>query len=156
MLHDLLRLCFSRWPVCRSLSHDEHFSGDLSFKIRRLLPLPSSDWRDFSQDRFCGCCDDHHSADLDQLVAVEVAETNSSSLDRSSSKAEITNKRLTTTSLDPRRLGDVFCSTFAVGQASSNFNIQDFEDLEHSDRYRPSVLDLGAFNCKKLQTRTWT
>jgi len=27
--------------------------------IRSLLPLPSSDWRDFSQDWFCGCCEGH-------------------------------------------------------------------------------------------------
>ena len=24
-----------------------------------MLPLPSSDWRDFSQDWFCGCCEGH-------------------------------------------------------------------------------------------------
>ena len=34
------------------------FVGD-KFDIQRLLPLPPSDWQDFSQDWFCGCCETH-------------------------------------------------------------------------------------------------
>jgi len=40
------------------------FKASAGLSIRRLLPLPASDWRDFSQDWFCGCCDNHKLAGL--------------------------------------------------------------------------------------------
>ena len=42
----------------QSWNVDFIFIGE-KFDIQRLLPLPPSDWQDFSQDWFCGCCENH-------------------------------------------------------------------------------------------------
>ena len=134
-----------------------------------MLPLPSSDWRDFSQDWFCGCCEghDHHRSSssgtptpvASQLSAVDPSDQQvvTVTLEECPSSGELdgateprSNKQLTGASLDPRQRGDILYSAFAICLSSLNFGIRDFEDLKNSERFRAtSGFDAGAFECKK-------
>ena len=134
--------------------------GDDNFQVRRLLPLPSSDWRDFSQDWFCGCCEGHDlhrssspaAEPSDQTVTEERLRSGQgkSSGELNEATAPSSNKQLTGARLDPRKCGDVLYSAFAICLSSLNFGIRDFEDLKKSDHFQPaSGSDAGAVECRK-------
>ena len=124
------------------------------------MPLPSSDWRDFSQDWFCGCCEGHKQtapAPVEEVNKQLAAATVDSADDRvESDKQELptdkqtVNKQLTIASTDPKRRGDVFYTCSSLYLLWRNFGIRNLEDLKNSPVFLKT--DLGNVCCRKCET----
>ena len=133
-----------------------NFSGNNIFSISRLLPLPSSDWRDFSQDWFCGCCEGHKQAaieDVDKHLSAATGGFNDTCV--TSNKHDLSigvqtvNKQLTIANTDPKRKGDVFYTCSALYLLWQNFGIQNVEDLKNSQIFLTT--DIGSVCCRKCE-----
>jgi hypothetical protein len=88
--------------------------------------LPSSDWRDFTQDWFCGCCEGHKHPNESGVSAAAHA------------GAELTNKQLPSARLEPQRQGDVFYNSCAVVLSWQTFGLGDPEA-------GVDIINLGTF-----------
>ena len=128
-----------RWIDKLMLNICGWFLASSDFSIRRLLPLPASDWRDFSQDWFCGCCDNHKTTG--KGTAEETGKSSSPAFGHA-------NKHLAVASVDPTKTGDVFYTSSALFLLWQSFGI---ENLKDSDSF-VATNDSFTVTCKNCSS----